>query len=109
MKYMYGDVYWVDLNNKCTGDFKHKQVGIRPCVIVSNDCNNHYCDLVSVIPLTTKRDFLPQHKKIFVKGKMNYVLPEQILTIEKKQLLDWHYHIYNMTPIQQAMKIQFNL
>ena len=41
-KYHYCDVFWVDLNNKCTGYYQHKQSGLRPCIIVSNDFNNYF-------------------------------------------------------------------
>lgn len=83
-KYHYCDVFWVDLNNKCTGYYQHKQSGLRPCIIVSNDFNNYFCDLVTIIPVTTKKDNLPQHRSIMLRGRKNYILPEQITTISKK-------------------------
>lgn len=41
----------------------HKQTGVRPCVITSNDDNNLYCERVHYIPLTTKikRTYIPTH------------------------------------------------
>ena len=49
--------------------WQHKQSGLRPCIIVSNDFNNSFCDLVTIIPVTTKKDNLPQHRSIMLRGR----------------------------------------
>lgn len=78
-KYHYCDVFWVDLNNKCTGYYQHKQSGLRPCIIVSNDFNNYFCDLVTTIP------------KKWLKEKM------------------CHLNDANIQEVKMSMKIQYNL
>ena len=110
-KYHYCDVFWVDLNNKCTGYYQHKQSGLRPCIIVSNDFNNYFCDLVTIIPVTTKKDNLPQHRSIMLGGRKNYILPEQITTIPKKWLKEKMCHLNdaNIQEVKMSLKIQYNL
>ena len=54
-----GDVYWVDLN-KAFPEGSHYQRNIRPCVIMSNEKNNKFCGMLTVVPLTTKRDYFLQ-------------------------------------------------
>ena len=103
-------VYWVDLEKVFPKD-KHYQKGIRPCLIVSNNFNNSYCDLVTVIPLTTQEDHLPQHRWIYVNYKKNYLLPEMIVTIDKKYLMGYYGHINEgyYTQVLKAMATQFGL
>ena len=48
-----GDVFIIDMS-KITPDMEHYQKGNRPAVIVGNDANNKFCDLVQRMPLTTK-------------------------------------------------------
>ena len=103
-------VYWVDLEKVFPKD-KHYQKGIRPCLIVSNNFNNAYCDLVTVIPLTTQEDNLPQHRWIYVNHKKNYILPEMIVTIDKKYLLRYYGHInkWYYKQVLKAMETQFGM
>ena len=107
----YGDVFWIDLDDLRTGLYHHKQKGIRPCVIVGNNENNNYCELLQIIPLSTKKDHLPQHKGIVIKGVINYLLPEQIMTIHRSLIRDKMCHLNekSLLKVREAMKIQFNL
>lgn len=107
----YGDVFWVDLNNRCTGNYNHKQKGIRPRVIIGNNENNNYCELLQIIPLSTKKDHLPQHKSIMIKGVVNYPLPEQIMTIHRSLIRGKMCHLNeeNLLKVRESMRIQFNL
>ena len=107
----YGDVFWVDLDDIRTGMYEHKQKGIRPCVIVSNNENNLYCDLVQIIPLTTKKDHLPQHRSIVIQRVVNYTLSEQITTIHRTLLKEKLCHLNDdsMLYVRESMRIQFNL
>ena len=61
-----GDIFWVNVKNVFPKTSLHYQEGERPCLIVSNNKNNVYSDLVQIIPLTTQEDYLPQHKFIRV-------------------------------------------
>ena len=107
----YGEVYYVDFN-KIQSDVPNIQHGIRPAVIVSNNKNNAFCNLVTVIPLTTKKDSLPQHQAINVRNLKNYLMPECIMTISKERLNDKIWTIYDssdLKKIKKCMKIQFNM
>lgn len=55
-----GDIVYINIP-KDEND-PHKQCGIRPCVVMSNDSNNKYCSRIMYIPLTTKnKKKLPTH------------------------------------------------
>ena len=105
---VYSDVFWIDLGEK-SKEGRYFVRGRRPCVVVSNDYNNTFCSLITVIPLTTKMHNLPQHKTVNIFGKTSYILPEQIMTLEKDKAKDLMTHLYDMTQVQEAMRIQFNL
>jgi mRNA interferase MazF len=47
-----GDIFYIDIPEDKNDP--HKQTGLRPCVITSNDANNKYCERVHYIPLTTQ-------------------------------------------------------
>ena len=107
----YGDVFYVDFN-KIQSDVPNIQHGMRPAVIVSNNSNNAHCNLVTVVPLTTKKDYLPQHQELMIGNLKNYIMPECIMTISKDRLRDkiWtFYKDYDLYKINKAMRIQFNM
>jgi len=56
-----GDIFYIDIPEDKND--KHKQIGCRPCVIISNDMNNKHCSRVQYIPLTSKinKTKLPTH------------------------------------------------
>ena len=59
-----GEVYFVDFGKDKT---THKQCGIRPAVIVSNNRGNGHGPTVTVVPLTGnihKRPEMPTHVQI---------------------------------------------
>ena len=108
----YGDVFWIDFSRVFPiAKNKHYQKGRRMAVVVSNDKNNEHCDLIGLIPLTTKKDHLPQHTRIRIFGIDNYVLSEQIVTISKEFLIKKVLSLneYNVDKVKQSMRIQFNL
>lgn len=82
-----GDVYWVNLSKIPSLFGDHTQLGIRPCIIVSNNANNRYNNRVQIVPCTTKHDYLPQHTYVFLMHNIkSFILPEHIMTIDKKYL-----------------------
>lgn len=105
-----GDVYWVDLN-KAFPKGEHYQRNIRPCVIISNDKNNTFCNMLTIVPLTTKRDYLPIHRRIFIKNTENFVLPEQIMTVDREYVLNKLYHLnFNaLCQVEKAVKLQLGM
>lgn len=106
-----GDVYWVDISKVFTIDDTHAQRGIRPCVIVSNNQNNINSSRVVIVPLTTKKDNLPQHTKVMLHGIENYVLPECITSIPKNFLKKKYGRISKKAFyfVSKAIKIQLGI
>lgn len=113
-KILRGDVYWVDLS-PLRETVKHMEGGVRPVVIVSNEYNNKYCELLNVIPMTTKKDTLPQHKSVIVMHKKDprksYLLPENICPINKNQLRNFICHLdhSSLDNVNKALIIQLAL
>lgn len=70
-----------------------EQKGYRPCLIISNNLNNKYSNIVIIVPITSrdKKD-LPMHyvlyndKYSFFNSKKNTVLTEQIRCIGADRL-----------------------
>lgn len=75
---------------KC--DFGHgvgsEVQGIRPCVIVSNNRNNRFAPIVTVVPLTTKegKANLPVHVPVSVLGLPSIAMCEQVKTVSKLRI-----------------------
>ena len=110
MKIRQGDVFWVDMD-KVFPDLPHYQKGIRPCLVISNNYQNTYSDMINIIPLTSKYDGLPQHRFIYVRNTRNYLLPEMTTTINISLILKKMGYV-SEGYIQQALKsirIQFDM
>jgi len=58
----------------------------RPCVIISPDEMNLYLDTIVIAPVTTTSKAYPTRVKIELEGKINYIVIDQILTIDKSRL-----------------------
>lgn len=88
---MRGDIFFVDFGEH--GNF-HKQSGIRPAVIVSNNRNNRNSPVVTVVPLSArvwKKKYLPTHVQIPLSksvglDKPSMALAEQVETLDKTKL-----------------------
>lgn len=88
---MRGDIFFVDFGEN---ENSHKQSGIRPAVIVSNNRNNRNSPVVTVVPLSArvwKKKYLPTHVQIPLsksKGldKPSMALAEQVETLDKSKL-----------------------
>ena len=113
-KILRGDVYWADLR-PLSDAVKHMEGGIRPVVVISNSYNNKYCDLLNVIPMTSKKDRLPQHQSVTVMHKKDtrksYLLPENTCVIHKNQLSNFicHLDFHSISNMNRAIMIQFEL
>lgn len=59
------DVWWVNME-EIFPQKEHAYKKIRPCVVISNSMNNIHNDYVTIVPLTTKYDGLPQHIDVYV-------------------------------------------
>jgi mRNA interferase MazF len=86
-----GDIFYVDFGKS---DSTHKQSGIRPAVIVSNNKNNDNSPVITVVPLTAriwKKRYLPTHVQIPKRvgrglDKPSMALAEQVETLDKKRV-----------------------
>lgn len=85
MEYKRGDIVLV--NNE--GAIGNIQNGVRPYLIVSNDKNNTYSNIITVIPSTTKAKApLPTHYTVEINGKENTFMAEQITCISKDNIIN---------------------
>ena len=85
MEFNRGDIILVD-NKNATGNI---QTGERPYLIVSNNKNNAFSNILTVIPSTTKeKNTLPTHyTMIRSNGIKNTFLAEQITCISKNEVI----------------------
>ena len=103
-----GEIYYVK-SYYTTGS---EQKAGRPAVIVSNEKNNEFAEVVEVVYLTTrqKKD-LPTHVSIRSTGHGCVVLCEQITSVSKERLGDYAGKVTasEMANIETAMMISLQL
>ena len=58
----------------------------RPCVIISPDEMNKYLDTVVIAPITSQSKNYPTRIRIDLEGNDNWVVIDQIRTIDKSRL-----------------------
>lgn len=58
----------------------------RPCVIISPDEMNKYLDTVVIAPITSQSKNYPTRIKINLEGNNNWIVLDQIRTIDKSRL-----------------------
>lgn len=106
-----GRIYLANLGNQ----FGSVQSGKRPVVVISNPKNNKFSPVVNVLPITSKRkNNIPVHVNIGMEcglKKESTVLTEQVITIDKRQLIEYVGSCNNktMAEITRAMIIQFHM
>lgn len=112
-----GDVLYVDLGIHTNDSI---QGGRRPVVVVSNNLNNRFSSVYTVVPLTTKiqeKKKLPTH--VYIKSVENYgieqdslALCEQVTIISAGSIEDADYGRLNnsvMEAISKALQIQMGI
>lgn len=93
-------------------DKSYIQTGIRPAIIFSNNSNNAYSPTINVLPLTSriKKDTLPVHAILRNTRlpKTSMVLPEQMRTVNKYNIMEKIVHIdkNDMIAVEFAFLIQ---
>ena len=91
----------------------HIQQGDRPVLIVSNDINNNHSPIVNVVPLTSNLDKkpLPTHCEIISSPHKSIALCEQIMTINKDELINCigECKTFEMRQIKICLMIQFKI
>ena len=105
-----GDIVYIDIPRDIYDN--HKQIGCRPCVIMSNDRNNKYCSRVQYIPLTSRdKKYIPTHVKLRYTEclpKESIALCECLDSISKNFIKEKIGHIsdYDMLNIELGKDIQ---
>lgn len=79
-----GDIYYVDYAPTTVGS---EQYSGRPAIVVSNDTNNKFSEVVEIVYLTTQaKNDLPTHVKIRGLTKPSTALCEQINAVSTSRL-----------------------
>ena len=111
--YKFGEIYFANL--PVQPDSRVQQ-GLRPVLVVSNDKNNYYSTVVSVVPLTSSctKHNLPTHVTLngFGLSKPSIALCEQIMPLNKHRLMEKvgtidSKKVFNL--LQRAMMVQLNM
>jgi len=76
------DVFIVNLDPTVGREIKKT----RPCVIISPDEMNKYLDTIVVAPVTSQSKNYPTRIMIDLEGQENWVVIDQIRTIDKSRL-----------------------
>ena len=87
-----GDIYYANLKSYS----QHVQKGWRPVLVISNNKNNIYSPVVTIIPFTSvaKKKNLGTHVMIYKKYGLkidSMALAEQSMPIDKELLLENNY------------------
>ncbi|HSH51417.1 MAG TPA: type II toxin-antitoxin system PemK/MazF family toxin [Bacteroidales bacterium] len=104
-----GEIFLADLG-KNKGSI---QSGIRPVLVISNPKNNMYSLTINILPITSQiKKNLPVHVSIGIEcglQKKSTVLTEQIITVNKSQLIKFigKCNNYKMIQVTKAMFLQF--
>lgn len=95
-----GDVYFCKFEKNGS-----VQGGERPCVVVSNNSNNKFSDIVIVAPITSaNKKKIPTHVPIMVE-EPSTILCEQLITVAKSKLGNKIGRIKQMNMIDKSLKI----
>lgn len=107
------DIWKADLP---TIENSHVQRGFRPVVIVSNNLANAHSPVITVIPLTSRKEKKPlrTHVHLLTEGLTveSLALCEQILTIDKSRLRRYVGSVTDTTDraaINRAMSVQLGM
>jgi mRNA interferase MazF len=77
------DVFIFNLDPTVVSEIKKT----RPCVIISPDEMNKYLDTVVIAPVTSQSKNYPTRVMVYLEGKENWVVIDQIRTIDKSRLI----------------------
>ena len=101
-----GDIIYVDLGKHGNSSI---QSGMRPCLVISNYKNNRYSTNLCVCPFSAKLKDNPVHVKVQPSDVNGYFLKEsdclveQIVTIDKKQVVSKVGNIPENSDVMQAI------
>ncbi|MGL5328747.1 MAG: type II toxin-antitoxin system PemK/MazF family toxin [Peptostreptococcaceae bacterium] len=108
-----GDIYWVRLGEG-VGSI---QGGVRPVVIVSNDKNNHFSPILTIVPISTQihKIKLPTHVRVNAGDnglkQESFIMAEQVTTANKTSLCGKIGRLSDsdMVKLNRALEVQINL
>ena len=83
-----GEVYWVNLPlfDKSEKENIRELQGIHPGLVISNDEQNKFSPLITILPLTSRVDKIyPFQVYSELAGKNGIILVDQIRTIDRKR------------------------
>jgi len=83
MDYKQYDLVIVNLDPTVGSEIKKT----RPCAIVSPDEMNKYLRTITIVPITSQSKAYPTRVEITLEGKQNWVVIDQIRTIDKSRIL----------------------
>ena len=109
-----GEIYWANLNPTIGAEIKKT----RPVLVVSNDINNKYSPLVTILPISSNVKNLYPYEVLVEKGaaglkNASVIKANQIKTIDKKringQLIGFIDNSRIMEQVDKAIKIHLHL
>jgi len=81
-----GEIYWVKLPLSSKYSKIRELQGPHPCLVVSNDEQNHFSPLITILPLTSSTDKIyPFQVLTKLKRRNNVILVDQIRTLDRKR------------------------
>ena len=107
-----GDIYYADLRPVVGSE----QGGIRPVLIIQNDCGNMHSPTIIVAAITSRlqKPKLPTHllkAEDYEMLKDSVILLEQLRTIDKVRLREWVCHLDDtkMLEVNQGLMVSLEL
>lgn len=107
-KILRGDIVWAN-NYLADGNI---QKNMRPYLVISNNKCNEFSNVILAIPLTTRaKKNIPTHYKIKINNKLNTILAEQIVCLNKEDIKGYIDTIddYDLKQVENKIKIQLDL
>lgn len=108
MEYKRGDIFYIYKQPA----YGSEQEAGRPGVIVSNNTNNHFSNVLEVVYLTTRhKPELPTHAEVTANGVTSTVLCEQVNSVSVNRIGDYITSLTDaeMKPIDDALMASLGL
>ena len=104
-RFIRGQVWWY--KGEETKSIRGIQQGTRPVLIVSNNKGNKHSPIVQIVPCTTAyKPNLPTHFNLYINGRRNTLLCEQVKTIPTDLLFGYITTLddYEMMKVDDCLK-----
>ncbi|HVA11144.1 MAG TPA: type II toxin-antitoxin system PemK/MazF family toxin [Candidatus Dormibacteraeota bacterium] len=109
-----GQVYWVNMDPTVGAEIKK----LRPALVVSNNINNKYSPLITILPITSNTQKPYPFEVVISQGagglkQASLIKANQIRTIDKKRIhgapLGVVMNSDTMNQVDQAIKVHLSL